>query len=140
MAGMLCYNNTWQHRIENLQYFVAFLFTLAPSKICRYTSFFFGSRSFIWSKKLSAKHLTLFLWPPVMLTVQSTIFWTDTGRWTPLDKILSSGVSLIVSTSPLKWSLYISALFINLSRWFLIWFSNQLSSNYPCTVSLPGSL
>ena len=53
MAGMICSDNTWKHRIDNLQFFLAFLHTLDPSNICRSTSFFSGSRSFastiLWS-------------------------------------------------------------------------------------------
>ena len=50
------------------------------------------------------------------------------------------GMYLIVSLSPWKWIPHMSAPFINFSRWFLIWFSKQLLSNRPCTVSIPGSL
>ena len=71
---------------------------------------------------------------------QSKIFYTDTGKWTPQEKILGRGVSLIVEPSPWQWSPYMSSPFSNLFRWFFILSSKHLSINGPHIVSLPGSL
>ena len=108
--------------------------------MCRSKHFFSGSRSSIGSNKLSATNLSSFLWSHVIWPVQYTIFWYDTGRLTPPDKILSRGVSLIVAPSPWKWSPYMSALFSNLSHWLLIWLYKHLSNNVPLVVYLPVSL
>ena len=72
------------------------------------------------------------MWP-----VQSTIFWTDTGRWNPPANILSSGMSLIVTPSPWKRIPCMSSPSSNFSRWFLIFFPKHLLINSPHTVSLP---
>ena len=86
---MSCSNNIWQHRLDNIQYFWAFLHTLDPSNICRSTSLFSGSRLFIGSKKLSATNLASFLWSPVMWPVSPKYFglhrshhrWSQEGFW-----------------------------------------------------------
>ena len=117
---MIYPKNTWQHKIYNLQFF-----------FCTYWlhQIYLGSQvssldqGHSLDKKKSSTNLAFLLGPPVIRPVKYIIYWNETGRWTPQDKILRRAVSLTISPLPWKWSPYISTLFSNFYHW--LFFDSQ---------------